>query len=501
MNKFAFLLTITTISVLSLGRFFMFFSENTTIGKDKSGLEKLIEEATTFDWDSIKVWPEKTTSKSKEDESETTVNNDETSREVTSIYNQETPTQLEGTTEETTIQSETSTKETIKPEELKLPAKFDYRKVGRCPKIKNQKQSQTCWAHASTSALESSILPAEKKIFSAKDMANYVKEIANPSEGGDNNYAMAYYLSWKGPVLKADENKSKPKVRKHVQSVQLVKRKNRKGIKELLYKYGGVTASIYVGDIDMQTKSKEYNPKKKAYYCSQNKDINHMILIIGWNDDFSRKNFRDKPKKDGAFICVNSWGKSVGEKGVFYLSYYDKSLGKEFACYTQVENADNYDNLYESDKAGNLGYTRYKKVNTAYFSSVYRAKNNEKLKAIGFYTNNKNIKYEVYVNEKYVGKKSLFKKAKKDVSGNFKNTGYYTVKLNNAYSLKKGQEFCVTVKIKGKTGNTRIPIEQKHKSMKVDLSDGKGFLSADGEYWESAKKEKCNICLKAYTTD
>ena len=34
----------------------------------------------------------------------------------------------------------------------------------------------------------------------------------------------------------------------------------------------------------------------------------------------------------------------------------------------------------------------------------------------------------------------------------------------------------------------------------VNLADGEGYISLDGEEWESAEEQyECNLCLKAYT--
>ena len=34
----------------------------------------------------------------------------------------------------------------------------------------------------------------------------------------------------------------------------------------------------------------------------------------------------------------------------------------------------------------------------------------------------------------------------------------------------------------------------------IDLKDGEGYISFEGEYWENVEEQQsCNICLKAYT--
>jgi hypothetical protein len=55
---------------------------------------------------------------------------------------------------------------------------------------------------------------------------------------------------------------------------------------------------------------------------------NHGVTIVGWDDNYSVKNFlADKqPPADGAWIVRNSWGEDYGNEGYFYLSYYDQTI-------------------------------------------------------------------------------------------------------------------------------------------------------------------------------
>ena len=58
--------------------------------------------------------------------------------------------------------------ETAQEKKEKLPGYFHAGKAGRAPVVKNQGEFGTCWAVASSSALESALLPGKHQIFSAE---------------------------------------------------------------------------------------------------------------------------------------------------------------------------------------------------------------------------------------------------------------------------------------------------------------------------------------------
>ena len=244
-----------------------------------------------------------------------------------------------------------------------------------------------------------------------------------------------------------------------------------------------------------------YNSSAAAYAYEGDSHANHDVVVVGWDDNFPKENFPINVKRDGAFICLNSWGKSFGQDGLFYVSYDCVAFGEVSVCYTQIENLDNYDNIYQSDLFGWTATMGYKDRPNVYFANVYKAKRNEKIKAVGFYAAEENTDFEVFICEDFKGTNSLSNRGHASVTASFDNKGFYTLNLDKPYNVEKGKKFSIIVKAHNKKKSLKlVPVETKTKSMKkVILKDGEGYISADGMNWQSTEKEKCNVCLKAYT--
>lgn len=80
------------------------------------------------------------------------------------------------------------------PEDTILPRSYDYREEGRAPQIGNQGSLGTCWAFASLTALESSLLPEKNESFSVDHMSMHNNYTLGQDEGGEYTMSMAYLL-------------------------------------------------------------------------------------------------------------------------------------------------------------------------------------------------------------------------------------------------------------------------------------------------------------------
>lgn len=386
-----------------------------------------------------------------------------------------------------------------------LPENYDSRAILSLNEVESQGTFGTCWAFAATAALEAS-LPNEVLDFSVDHMTMNSGFNISPTEGGDYNMSLAYLASWKGPVLEYDDpygdgmtDESLAAV-KHLQEARRIDEKNLDEIKSMVMNYGAVESSLYMSIENEWDVSDDYEPENAAYYYSGDMTPNHDIVIVGWDDHYSRENFNQLPERDGAFVCRNSWGSDFGMDGYFYVSYEDSNLGTGSMAYTRLDNTDNYDKIYQSDLLGWVGTLGYKSE-SAWFASIYSAEQNETLKALSFYAVDDHTSYDIYTVMNYSESEDL-NRAVYMGSGYLENGGYYTVDIPQGLPAEAGSRFAVMVNIKTEGSERPIAIEYQASDLTsgADISDGEGYVSYDGKNWVSAESEyACNICLKAFT--
>ncbi len=394
-------------------------------------------------------------------------------------------------------------------EQQALPSYYNYMDNGRIPPAKNQGLTGACWAFAALNALESTLLPEESYDFSEDHMTLNNSFNANVYDGGDYLMSLAYLAAWQGPVLEIDdpfgdgETNDELSAVKHVREAQIIQAKDFIGIKKMVYKYGAVQSSLYTSMNVVAGYSTYYNPNENAYCYVGIAKPNHDIVIIGWDDEYPKENFTMDIEGDGAFICMNSWGSGFGNNGVFYVSYYDSNIGVHNIAYTAVDEADNYDNIYQYDYCGWIGQLGYGEE-SAYFASVYEAQSDEDLEAVSFYATGTDTNYSVYVCQNFESVSSLNIYVTPNAEGSFKNAGYYTVDLKSPVSLMAGQKYAIIVKIEtpGATRPIAVEFYNDYKTETVTLEGKESYISLRGFEWENTQeKHECTVCLKAFTNN
>lgn len=390
-----------------------------------------------------------------------------------------------------------------------LPHKYDLREQQRVSAVRDQGALGTCWAFATLTALESTLMPEEQLSFAEDHMTLCNSYGRAQDDGGDYTMSMAYLAAWQGPVLAEDDpygdGETDPTLTavRHVQEMQVMKSGDQQEIKAAVFKYGGVQTSIYTTLQNSDSTSVYYNNATNAYCYQGAEKPNHDVVIIGWDDSFSKDNFSTPPEEDGAFICQNSWGESFGDGGVFYISYYDSNIGIHNVVYTKVEDVDNYDSIYQSDLCGWVGQMGYDRE-SIYGANVFTAKGDEQIEAAGFYATDKDSAYDVYVVKNFTDTDSLAPENRiKVAQGQLSNAGYYTIDFDRPVEVAAGERFAVMLYIT--TPNAVYPMAIEYEAdditAEVDITDGEGYISIRGSQWNRVEEQaQSNLCIKAYSS-
>ena len=390
-----------------------------------------------------------------------------------------------------------------------LPTSYDLRSRYRISPIRNQGRYGTCWAFGALTAMESALLPEDSYTFSVDHMSMSNSFKVTQYDGGEYTMGMAYLAAWQGPVYEKDDPYGDGKTNKdleaikHVQEMRIIASKDIAAIKDAVFKYGGVQTSLYSSLQNATSSSKYYNKSTNSYCYIGTAKPNHEVVIIGWDDNYSKENFSIPIEDDGAFICQNSWGEKFGDEGIFYVSYYDTNIGTHNVVYTRVDDADNYDNIYQSDLCGWVGKMGYDKE-SIYGANVFTAEKEEDVVAASFYATAPDTEYKVYVVDKYVNEKSFEDKVQV-AEGTVKDAGYYTIDFEKDIAVKAGQKYAVVIYIytPGSTHPMAIEYDSGDKFLDtVILNDGEGYISYSGTKFINVKeKQDCNLCIKAFTND
>ena len=388
-----------------------------------------------------------------------------------------------------------------------IPARYDLREENLVTPVRDQGYMGACWAFGMTSALESALLKAMNYTadFSENNMQNsmiiYSKlGTATEFEGGDNLDAIAYLVSWLGafpqdydaydelgkisPLIQTDKDF-------HVQDVIIIPHTpgdndNNDDVKTAILKYGALGGTILSkATKDDGNPTGYYNENTSAEYAPDHLMSNHIICVVGWDDNYPASNFAITPPGDGAWIVKNSWGTDWGDEGYFYVSYYDQTLSASpnniTECFVAfvIENTLPYNKNYQYDFS-QLSYF-YKEDNLTYFNS-FESVDDDLIAAVGTYFDSEGVEYKVEI---YVNHESVYNQ-----TGVSPFYGYHTIRLDEYVSIKKGDNFTVAI-----TSNALPVCRYTRTYYKARTSE---VLFSNGGL-EDLSGENMTACLKVYT--
>lgn len=287
-----------------------------------------------------------------------------------------------------------------------------------------------------------------------------------------------------------------------------------KEIKRLVKETGGCVLGInpYLehSTLESQTPRCTYAPLTTSII-----NAGHSVCIVGWDDTFSKNNFRLKPKSDGAFIAKDTAQSEA--KGYFYLSYEDYFVSTgALKTVSDMSSSKRYENIYSYTMMSPVVHP-VGKEEPALYANVYDVTDGaaQQLEAVGVYTFYENTQIKIYVNplDGTLSNTGLIEA----YSGTIKTPGYTTVTLNAPVSLANSNgKYVVAVKLisesSGNEGSFYLPVEQKEVKCQGDpqnwtyrpYTPGTSFYSADGgTTWEdwtfTGYGYKYNFCINGYT--
>jgi C1A family cysteine protease len=389
---------------------------------------------------------------------------------------------------------------------LSLPASYDLRNYGKVTEVKDQQNCGACWAFGSIASIESYLLPQETRDFSENNLKNKHGFDYTCCYGGNVDMATAYFARWNGPVNENDDSynsscssPSSLTTQKHIQNVIYIPGRRSANdndyIKKCIMNFGAVTTSMYWDD-------NSYNPATSSYYYDGGTDTNHLVAIIGWDDNFSSSKFAYAPQGNGAFLVKNSWGKSFGSSGYFWVSYYDSSFAYWHSGFFSADSTSNFENIYQYDTLGMTSSVGYSS-STAWAANIFTALSDTTIAAVGSYFLAENSPIEVYIYTQCAANSPVSGTLAFSGAGNISYAGYMTASLDPPVSIGAGQTFSIVCKMTTYGYNYPIPIETPIDgySSGAQALSGQSFCSSNGTSWDDLNSyfPGSNVCIKAFT--
>ncbi|MDO4859564.1 MAG: lectin like domain-containing protein [Bacillota bacterium] len=268
----------------------------------------------------------------------------------------------------------------------------------------------------------------------------------------------------------------------------------------------------YLADTSLpgQEGSGNYINSDFAHYTYDFMGPTHTVCVVGWDDNYAKENFRHiiggmdetesleltTPQGDGAWLVKNSWGSEEEEfpnhgegnwgivdpetgkhTGYFWLSYYDTCISVPEALDFEKINegvkeiTDQHDLMPVSEvNAANVKDT----VRTA---NVFKAGVCEELQQVSCLTSypDTEVTFDIYLLQEGF-EKPVDGKLMDSVTETFDYGGFHKVKLENPFTVMKGQSYAIVVTQKTPEGKYAVNV-QTASGMDHEGTGGTGVIN------------------------
>ena len=460
---------------------------------------------------------------------------------------------------------------TLNVDEDTLPQSYSSKDMNYLTPVRNQQNTESCWAFGSLATLEALLIKNgklttdESQWLSVAHMDAWGTPRADGT-GWQRTYnvspgypyiALGYLTSWSGAVRESlfpfttpleNINLDDPEdVKYGVSGVMYVNGNDPDTIKKCIMDYGAVSANY-------NSSSKFLSTDSTSHYCptKQNSVSGHSISVVGWDDSYSKDNFRVQsiltqpteedianviteayykdysPQNDGAWLCKNSWGYNNSLGGYFWISYEDYYLFSEAFgpsyCITDFVSKSENNSIYQVEKYGAtyeftyLSDPEYKinSQNNVFVNVLDFNKEGEYIDKVVFETTSIGAKYDLYyipydeTAEEPTDDTSLWKELG---SGTVPYSGYVSIDIED-YPINKGKAgIGVRIDSTGTDELSGIGVDEwlNVKSTRVFNTDAKAgasyiyrngvFMDVMDFYYDYFRDEEGgNFVIKAITT-
>lgn len=466
--------------------------------------------------------------------------------------------------------------------------------------IKNQQNTNSCWAFATLSSLETNLALsnykkgnnlskiydfserhmeyATSKVFSnnVENKNGYNRRVGS---GGNTLIAHSYLTNGSGAILESEmpfENNENiidisqiqnKKVSSQVYDTVFFpdyrnetnenKAEIMNQIKQHIQNFGAVDAFLH-GNSSNISEFSCYNNDTGAKFCNNSSmhKADHLVSIIGWDDNYSKNNFTEdaKPNSNGAWIVRNSWGERAeeyklsefkkevfdtykqqciekgwnsaeeipnsffeeagytieddiiyikyGDNGIIYVSYEDVNISAQMAGIVKATDTVDYDYIYQYDNFFPLGQINLNCSNIM-LCNIFNKQSTgtEYLTEVQIYVPG-TYTCKVYVNPNGTSKSKndLQKVSLKAGESETFGCGYHTLEFSTPVEIN-ASSFAVAVEIESSNNLIEIPLESKINGLdtwdNVTIEKGKCFLTIGNDLDNCEWVDLCKLTEEA----
>ena len=263
-------------------------------------------------------------------------------------------------------------KEDLDKDDTKVPSKYNLADKIKI-KVENQGSYGLCWDFASIKPLETHLALKNlgKYDFSELHLDYITSDLLFGSRElhwGGNFSEFKEYIIESGVVLekevpyehadyseeeymKFNNIKKAVEVTETVEFPTIYKNSPDKYTKKELSKFRDTVKKHIMQNGGLYTAIVGTGDKNHYTDCESEEWADHAVTIVGWDDNYSKDNFKSSngktPKNDGAYIALNSWGTFWNDKGYYYISYEDKYVESDLSgiVSTSMDNAIKIDKI------------------------------------------------------------------------------------------------------------------------------------------------------------